>query len=283
MSALRTSVRVSVGLLLGLASAGCSSGSNGTDAGLVRTGSVACDPLAPTSIELGRIIGVGEDAQATLYVDAESGIFVSDQSTLWRQVVRGSGQEGENEYVFSYAAPDGGGAGSLLVETSGETADAMALAPEGTRAFLDQPDSGVTPLQLMDPSVVSGMAVVNTPSTIEYLADVSNGDVLLATRPLNEAFDSLAGGLAIFYGPPSRVAQRTVTAFSQSRSGNGTVSFDLDGATASYQFGWNVTADGGSGNVLSHFTDGTGSSLELVVRPSDPDALGAMSFACFAP
>ena len=37
------------------------------------------------------------------------------------------------------------------------------------------------------------------------------------------------GDLSIFYGPLGNVAQRAVTAFEQSRSGNGTVTFLVDG------------------------------------------------------
>jgi hypothetical protein len=225
-------------VVLGLA-AGCNQapslttgnpGTGGSPWTNVTDGSVAataCDPLTPAPITLGAIIGVGQDAAGTLYVDAANGIFVSDAGQRIRQHVVGTGQSGSTEFTFAFqsSAADGGSAGALLVETNGSTAIAMALGPAGSRSFLGQSDAGVTSLTLVAASTVAGMMVVNTPNVISYVGDVANGDVVLATVPLNTDATSDDGGLSIFYGPPNDVAQRTITAFGQSLSGNGSVTF----------------------------------------------------------
>jgi hypothetical protein len=117
-------------------------------------GESACDPLTPKPITLGTIIGVGQDAAGTLYVDSANGIFVSGNVELSRQYVNGTGQSGSTEFIFTFESPgsDASSARTLLVETQGSTASAMALGPAGSRAFLGQSDAGVTSLTLVDPA-----------------------------------------------------------------------------------------------------------------------------------
>ena len=82
----------------------------------------------------------------------------------------------------------------------------MALGPPDLRAFLDQSPAGVTALTLVDVATVSGMAIVNTPNLISYVGDVANGDIVLATVPMNPDPMSSNGDLSIFYGPLGNVA-----------------------------------------------------------------------------
>ena len=92
----------------------------------------------PGSLAHSAVVGVGKDAAGTLYVDAANGVFVSASGKLLRQHVTGSGESGTTESLFSFEAPgdDGSGAQNLLVETTGAAADAMALGPAGSKAFL---------------------------------------------------------------------------------------------------------------------------------------------------
>ena len=137
----------------------------------------------------------------------------------------GTGQSGANQFLFTFDSPgaDVASERNLLVDTQGSTATAMALGSAGSKSFLGQSDAGVTSLALVDSSNVAGMTVVNTPNLISYVGDVANGDVLLATVPMNADPMSTDGGLSIFYGPPSDVAQRGITAFGESVSGDGSV------------------------------------------------------------
>lgn len=247
----------------------------------------ACDPLAPAPITLGAIIGVGQDAAGTLYVDAANGIFVSDAGRLIRQHVIGTGQSGSTEFTFALqsSAADGGSASALLVETNGSTATAMALGPAGSRSFLGQSDAGVTSLTLVAPSTVSGMPVVNTPNVISYVGDVANGDVVLATVPLNEDATSNDGGLSIFYGPPDAVAQRTVTAFGQSLSGNGTVTFLVGDVPYVLAFGNVLGPDAGPFGTfaLEGITPQGGAQIQVMLRSPTPAAIPpGLSFTCLA-
>jgi hypothetical protein len=61
----------------------------------------------------------------------------------------------------------------------------------------------------------------------------ANGDILLATVPMNDDGTAPNGGLAIFYGSSTApIAQRPITGFEQSQSGTGTLTFLGDGETS---------------------------------------------------
>jgi hypothetical protein len=252
---------------------------------------IPCDPLAPGPITPGAIVGVGQDADGTLYVDAANGIFVSAGGALIRQHLLGSGQLGANEFIFTFGSP-AADAGSperdLLVETTGSTASAMALGPGGARMFLDQSPAGVTALTLVDAATVSGLAVVNTPAVISYLGDVANGNVVLATVPQNAdptpASGAVSdGGLSIFYGPPNDVEERVITAFSESLSGNGTVTFLVGNTSYVLAFGMVQGADAGPFGMfaLEGLTPGGGAEIAVTLRSPTPSMLPAdLSFRC---
>jgi hypothetical protein len=246
---------------------------------------MACDPLAPKPTTLGTVVGVGKDAPGTLYVDSANGIFVSGGGNLNRQHVTGTGQSGNNEFLFTFEPPgdNGGGARNLLVETTGATASAMALGPADSKAFLGQSDAGVTPLTLVAPATLSGMALVNTPNVIEYIGDVSNGDVLMTTLPMNEDATSTNGGLAVFYGPPGAVAERTITGFEQSLSNDGTMTFLVDGESYVLAFGTVNTPDAGLLGVftLQGLTPQGGARLAVTLRAPTPATVPTgLSFTC---
>ena len=230
-------------------------------------------------------MGVGKDDKGTLYVDSANGVFVSGGGKLVRQHVTGTGGGGDNEFLFTFEPPasTGSGARNLLVETAGSTASAMALSPAGSRAFLGQSDAGVTPLTLVDPNTVSGMPVVNTPNVIEYVADVSNGDVLVATLPMNGDMTSNDGGLALFYGPQGDVAECVVTAFEQSLSNDGTATFLVGGTPYVLAFG---TVNGPDSGLLGTFTLESltpqgGAELGVTLRSPTPTTVPTgLSFTC---
>lgn len=246
---------------------------------------VACDPLAPKPITLGNIVGVGKDAAGTLYVDSANGVFVSGGGKLIRQHVTGTGQSGNNEYAFWFVAPgaDLTTGRNLMVETNGSgVADAMGLSAD-PKSFIGQSPGGVTPLTLVDPSTVAGMPVVNTPNVIDYLADVSNGDVLLATLPMNADEYDNTGGIHIFYGPPGAMAQRPVTSLDQSLSGSGTLTFLVDGTPYVLSFASVFNPDAGplGDFTLTGLTPQSGATLGTTLRSPTPTALPAgLSFTC---
>jgi hypothetical protein len=248
----------------------------------------ACDPLAPKATTLGAIVGVGQDTTGTLYVDSANGIFVSEHGELVRQRVTGSGESGSNDFIFTFESPgsDASSARNLLIDTQGSTASAMALGPAGSKSFLGQSDAGVTSLTLVDSAMVSGMTVVNTPNLIEYIGDVANGEVILATMPVNEESSSIDGGLSIFYGPPSLVAQRTITAFGESLSGNGSVTFLVGNTPFVLAFGMVQGPDAGPFGTfaLEGLTPQGGAQIAVtLLRSPTPTSLPSdLSFTCLS-
>lgn len=273
-------------VVLGLTVAAC--GSNGDahhDPGAATDASpVACDPLAPRPIALGGIVGVGTGPDGTSYVDAANGVFVSDGTELDRQYVTGTGQAGKTEYLFGFEpAGDSAGAQTLLVDTDDSgTATAMALGAAGSRTFLDPTDPSQTPLTLVDPASVSGLPVVNTPNQISYVGDVANGDVVFATVPLNLDATSAGGGLSIFYGPPENVEERPVTAFQQSLSNNGTVTFLVGDESYVLAFATVPRSDNPLGDfTLESLTPGAGAPLDVTLRsPTPTEPPSDLSFTC---
>jgi hypothetical protein len=270
-----------VALVAPLLACSKSAGSGGASGTLT-----ACDPLAPKAITLGAVVGVGKDAAGTLYVDAAHGVFVSDDGhQLIRQQVAGTGSSGTNEFLFTFEPPNGdvSSARQLLVETKGTAATAMALGPTTSKAFLNQAPAGTTPLTLVDASTVAGMTVVNTGQVISYVADVANGDVLVATVPVNPDETSSNGDLAIFYGPPAAVAQRPITDFEESKSGNGTVTFVVDGTPTTLAFGNVPGPDAGIFGTftLLGLTPKGGAAIDVTLRSPTPTTPPAeLSFLC---
>ena len=260
-------------------------GCKGSSPGGASDQGTLCDPLSPTPIVLGAVVGVGQDEAGALYVDSANGVFVSSSGALIRQHVTGSGQSGSSEYIFTFqpAGSDQTSARDLLVETAGSTATTMALGTAGARVFLDQSPSGVTPLTLVDPATVSGTPTVNTPNTISYLGDVANGNIVMATVPINSTPASINGGLAIFYGPPSTVAQRPITDLQQSRSGNGTVTFSVDGKPYVLAFGRTGAPDAGPFGMFSllGLTPEGEAEMAVTLRSPTPTAPPPeLSFTC---
>jgi len=159
----------------------------------------------------------------------------------------------------------------------------MALGPTNSKAFLSQAPAGTTPLTLVASSSVAGLSVVNTPNVIDYVGDVANGNVILATVPMNDDETSPNGGLAIFYGPPGAVAQRPITNFQETLSGNGTVTFTVDGAPYTLSFGEVPGPDAGPLGMfaLLGLAPQGGAALDVMLRaptPSTPPS--GLSFTC---
>lgn len=270
-------------LLVGV---GCHDDGQSPDAAAAAT--ATCDPLTPTTITLGSVVAVGKDATGTLYVDAAAGVFVSANGSLIRQHVVGSGENGSTYYTFSFTAPgaDSTTAVDLIVQTGGASGPTMALGPDGSGKTQSTDDT--TALTVVPSSTVDGMPVVNTPNVISYVGDAANGDVLVATVPMNDELAPVDGGiddggLSIFYGPPSAVAQRPITAFLESMSGNGQVTFLADGTPYDLKFGNVQGPDAGPLGMfaLLELDPQGGPSMAITLRAPTPATTPAdLSFTC---
>ncbi|MFL5306654.1 MAG: hypothetical protein ACJ8F1_15670 [Polyangia bacterium] len=281
------------GWLFSLVAALCASGCRAsspltgpaTGAGGAPVEQTPCDPLAPQSVTVGDVIGVGQADDGTLYVAAANGVFVSRAGTLFRQHVTGTGQSGSNEYVFTVQPlnEDGGGSYNLLANTQGGAATAMALGPSGSRAFLGQTDAGVTGLAVVPPTTIGGMPVVNTPNVISYIGDVAGGAVIVVTVPMDVDPSAKFQGRSVFYGPPDAVVQREIVDFQQSLSGNGSITFLVGTTNETLTFGFVQTPDGGPLGTfaLLRLTPKGGAPVPVTLRAPTPASLPSdLVFSC---
>lgn len=248
-----------------------------------------CDPLAPHELPviLGKVLGVGKGSTGTLYLADEAPatyqyrVFVSQGNVLWRKRVMGSGSNGDGadvDYTLGYE--DGASNSALLVQIRGGVTTGMALGPGDSRAFLDVNDPDQVQLVVVDASVLNTMTLRNLPGDvyIEYVADVSNGDVIVVTRPLD---DWTYAQFRVFYGTPDAMLERTVV--SVARGDDTYVTFQVGSVDYLAHFvGGFESSDGGAGEVDEPGTldPGDGSVLTITERLPTPTTLTGFSFTC---
>jgi hypothetical protein len=271
-------------LLAGGGSAIATGCSSSTSAGVSTSG--ACDPLTPPTITLGTVLGVGKDAQGTLYVadvapgtgspDGQDRVFVSSGSVLVRQHVTGTGESGSPpnaSYTLSFQDPSEASSmvRALLIQQSAGQATSMALGPGDSKSF-----TGGTPLALLSASALTGLTLRNEPNVVQFVADVSNGDAIVVVAPM-DPYGS--GDFRLFYGPPAQMAQRTITSYGADCCGTSVV-FQV--GSASYTARFNLEpAEGGLGGTPGPSTLDTGSAtLDVTVKTPTPQTLTGFSFSC---
>ncbi|HEY1695795.1 MAG TPA: hypothetical protein VGG39_26690 [Polyangiaceae bacterium] len=277
--------RFAAGALATVVVAACSpsSSSGGSSDGV--TGNGPCDPLSPPPTSLSNVLGVGEDAQGTLYVAdepqglGEPRVFVGAEAAgpLVRQEVIGSGENGSGQYTLAFVGPGAsdGAAQSLLLDTSGGAATEMALGPADSKSFLGGP--GEAPLTVVDPGTVTGLAVVNLSGTVAYVADVSDGSVIVVTNLVDIVTPS---PVRLFYGSPPALAERSIVSFDQSLSGYPTIAFQVGTATYTMAIGGTFGLDGGGPGPGTLATGST--SIGFTLRQPTPTTLDGFTFSCLA-
>ena len=263
--------------------AGCSSSSSG---GGSTGASSPCDPLTPSAITLGTILGVGKD-QSTLYLadiapgtgspSGQDRVFVSSGKTLERQHVAGTGQQGSPpnaSYTLSFepAYADASALRSLLIQESGGKVTGMQVGPDSPKSF--GPGPGDQPLTVLDSSAISGFAIHDLPVVVAYLADVSNGDTLVVVSPM-DAYDSSDSRL--FYGRSAQMVERVITAYNADCCGTN-ISFDVGAVSYTASFTW-MTGDGGGGPGPATLDTGSG-MLGMTERLPVPQTLSGFAFSC---
>jgi hypothetical protein len=252
---------------------------------------VACDPLAPHElpITLGTLLGAGKDAGGTVYmadhVESKSldRVFVSMGDTLWRKRVNGSGQSGGGADVdYNFSFDDGAQRTTLMIQRRGGNVTAMALGGD-PKGFIG--DSGAPgALTLVDAAAVAALKLRNLPGevTIEYVADVENGNVILVTHPRDD-YDYT--DFRLFYGPQAALVEYPVIDVVRSRGSDTTIHFSI-GATqlaAHFTFMLGEPTDGGSiaGQPGPASLDtGDGKTLAATQRTPTPAALPGSAFTC---
>jgi len=274
--------------LIAAGALGCSTSNGGT-----ASQSGPCDPLTPPPTALGVVLGVGEDTSATLYVadEAPDGggqdrVFVSGGKTLYRQHVAGSGGTGlpgktaDADYTFSFQPPfaDAGDLRALLIQVRDGGVTGMALGPGTSRSFLGAADAGQVPLTVVGADAVAGFTIQNLPNVVQYVIDVSNGDAVVITAPMDPYDDTTS---RLFYGTPSNMIERPITAYDQAVSGPADISFSVGSATytlhTTFVFGPDAGPLGSPGPATLDTDNGT---LPATLRLPTPTSLSGFSFTC---
>jgi hypothetical protein len=229
----------------GSATASLDAGADVASSGVV----VGCDPFAPKPlpIALGTVIAVGQSLAGVIYavdqLDSSQRVFVSDASgTLVRQRIAGSGS-GPDFYVFDVSdhdpafvlqidMPAGGTLRMGVVNGTLKDSKTFVIGQQGEE------------LTVLPTGAIAATAVRNLPGevVVEYVATLSDGDVMVVTRPRD---DWSYTDFRLFLGPLGAVAERQVSNVSRMKDGGSTtITFELDGGSAVASFPV-VFADGG--------------------------------------
>jgi hypothetical protein len=266
---------------------GCTGKSGPSDGG---RNSGPCDPLSPLPATLGTIIGVGKDPQSIIYVadDApdigQDRVFVSNGDTLYRKNVIGSGQNGgppNAEYTFSFqdSDVDASDARALLIQVRSGAVTAMALGPGDSRSFY-APDAGDESLTVVGESAIAGFKVQDLPAQVEYVGDVSNGEAIVVTEPIDPWGYT---GFRLFYGTAGQMVECPVVTYNRGDISD-EVTFTLGMTTYTATFGFAsgfVGLEGGlTGPGPSTLETGGGGTLQITLRMPTPTSLSGFSFTC---
>lgn len=242
--------------------------------------SKTCDPLAdePQPITLGQVLGVGRDANAVLYVIDQTPqgldrLFISDEMTLKRQPVAGTGAgadpAGGTFEIVSSGSGDAAVAVEIVTDAMGNVMMGVVHGPLATKTFAIG-TQGET-LVVLGADALASYAVKNLPGTIdvEYFAMLADGRTMVVTRPdVDWSYTDFRVFLST--NATSPLLERTVTKVL--RGSFTDVLFDLDGQQATAHFTSSL-APGAS--TLTVGAD----SAELTVQPPGTRPAGA-TFLC---
>jgi hypothetical protein len=237
------------------------------------------------------VLGVGKDAAGTTYLADEvpeksvDRVFVSQGDTLFRKRVNGSGSSGggaDADYTFSFEEGfDAATARALLIQRRGGATTAMALGPANSKGFIGDPGATTENLTVIDQASISSMTLRNLPGTvsIQYVADVDNGQVIVVTQPTD---DATYKDFRVFYGTESAMVERTVIDVTRTKGSDTDIRFKVDGAEYIAHFTFNIVpTDGGVSAHPGPATLDTGTAtLTATERRPIPTTLPGFSFTC---
>lgn len=173
------------------------------------------------------------------------------------------------DWIKCKSIDDCTGVGEATACTTGYCVDATGARVSLTPAL---PPGGLSPC-----NPLSG----RNAATIEYVADIEDGTVLVVTHPAG-AGDST--GVRAFFGQPPRLDERHVIDAELVVNGNGQLTFAVGMSTYTANFAW-VTDNTADGGVTGHpdlgaVDEGNDMTASLTVRWPTPVALPGYSFTC---
>ena len=162
----------------------------------------------------------------------------------------------------------------------------MALGPGNSRSFLGAPGAAQVPLTVVDAGVVSGFKLQNLPGIVQHVADVSNGNAIVVTAPMDAWGTS---GFRLFYGPAGKMVEYPIVMYNGDDYGQ-YVSFLIGATTYNAFFNDPFEVDGGTGPGPGSLYTGEGGpdpafmtppgALRLTERVPTPTSLSGFSFTC---
>jgi hypothetical protein len=279
-------LRRSVVLLSALALFGCAS-----DDDAVRTGgSTPCNPLEGTSepLEIGEIVAVGRATDGKLYaIDRPAGgdelrVLESEGDFLFARALAGFAESSDGTSELTQLTVESAAFGyTLILEiVDGEVWLARVMGQfSDLRTVADaSPDER---LELVDPAELDELTprAVATANVVVYLANVSNGGLLMMVGPPDvpdEVFDSYR----VFYGDQRELIERGQLEIERvDDSGTTQMTFDLDGELAVATF---PPFDESAGEVPVAMIQ-IGAAMHAVqMIDQDSVALGDTAFLCLS-
>ncbi len=202
----------------------------------------SCDPLvAPTAdIELGSVLGAGQDSTGTIYVidksQDELRAFISADGELYRQRVSGSGESSGDVAVTTLSLGEVDAPVTLQLEVSSDGTQRMGVFRGELKTKTITIGEQGEELTLLGADDVRALAVHNYANDIivEYRATLSDGRLLVVLRP-RDFKDFLE--FRVFFGTLERLDERQLTSAERALDGGSTfLEFDVDGQLASADF-----------------------------------------------
>ncbi len=158
----------------------------------------------------------------------------------------------------------------------GGVTTAMALGPANSRSFLS-PDAGQSPLTVVDAGAIAHFKIQNLPFLIEYVADVSNGDAIVVTMPMDPWGTS---EFRLFYGAPSDMIERKIVSYDDGDTSDD-IAFTVGGSTYTAHLAFvSSLFSGDAGLGPSSLDMGSAGTLNVTERLPTPTTLSGFSFTC---
>jgi hypothetical protein len=204
-----------------------SAGSSATDA----SGLTACAPLAAStsSVELdeSQVVAAGRAKDGTLYVVyGDNRLFVGSDESLFERVVIGSGESG-SQTDLNYLDDDGM---SVTVQVVRDDTGTHLVVARGMQSGKGIDGGNGEPLTLVDAALVASLGASATHDFVsDFAASLPDGRELVVIAPVR------FGGyheFRVFLGTRAALAEKTVTNFGSSHSGQRYATITIDGAPA---------------------------------------------------
>jgi len=241
-------------------------------------------------VTLGTVLGIGRDSAGTIYLADEvptkhlTRVFVSSGDSLFRKRVIGTGQTGngprDGEYNLWFVEGfDAATNRTLLIERRGDVVTQMALGPHDSSLFIFEPGAIAEVLTVLDRSAIEEMKFRNLPGpvTIEYFAEVENGNVIVVTRPTDDADFA---DFHFFYGIERQMVERKIIGVYRGHDTD--IEFMVDGSHYVVHFSTGFIPDGGDTLRAgpASLDTGTGTPLRVTERLPAPKSLPSFVFSC---